>query len=512
MAPLGTFISGVGGDQLPSLATVKEFTIFGAKFPNVVFYVAGNDLGPAVGALGQNLFRVADTEYDLANGAIRIMRPGKECKSIALAYWAKPGSYSEIDINVPTEDDPHVYGYAYVNGKRIKVMFDTGSARSLLSLSAAKSLGITPTSEGVEPAGTSTGVGKHHVENWIAPFHSFKIGEEEIRDTRLLIGDIGSNPAGEEMLLGGDFFLSHRVYVAISRGKLYFTYNGGPVFNLGSDSKSASARSESIAVASGQTIGGAAEPTDAAGFSRRAAVASARHDYASAIADLDRACKLAPTEPRYFRERGMALREDRQYALAAADFDAALKLKPDDVPSLLARASLRAKSDTTADLEAADRYLPKEAPEHLEIGATYERMDLLPAAVLQYSKWIDSHERSDVDMAHALNLRCWARALQGQELEGALADCNGALKAQSGSADLLDSRGLVYLRLGSYDRAMADYDAALAAEPKIAWSHYGRGIARIRTGRTSDGQADIAAAISLSPKIAETAQRHGIVP
>ena len=30
------------------------------------------------------------------------------------------------------------------------------------------------------------------------------------------------------MLLGADFFLSHRIYVANSRDKLYFTYNGGP--------------------------------------------------------------------------------------------------------------------------------------------------------------------------------------------------------------------------------------------------------------------------------------------
>ena len=34
------------------------------------------------------------------------------------------------------------------------------------------------------------------------------------------------------MLIGADFFLSHRIYVASSQKKLYFTYNGGPVFNL----------------------------------------------------------------------------------------------------------------------------------------------------------------------------------------------------------------------------------------------------------------------------------------
>ena len=94
---------------------------------NVPFVVVGNDLGPAVGLLGQNVFRIADTEYDLANGVIRIMRPGPECKSIGLAYWAAGSPFSQIDLERGSPERPHILGYAYVNGIRIKVMFDTGA-------------------------------------------------------------------------------------------------------------------------------------------------------------------------------------------------------------------------------------------------------------------------------------------------------------------------------------------------------------------------------------------------
>ena len=274
MAPIGYYITGVGGDQEPEIATVKEFTLFGLKIPNAVFLVAGNDLwGGAVGLLGQNAFRIADTEYDLANGVIRIMHPG-ECKSVGLAYWARPGSYSEIDITLPTAQHPHIVSHAYLNGKKIEVMFDTGASTSILSLQAAKRAGITPTSEGVVPAGANEGIGQHYIHTWIAPFHSFKIGDEEIRDTRLRIGEISTVSSDAEMLLGADFFLSHRIFVAKGRRKLYFTYNGGPVFNLGAASKTAQAPDESIAVASGQSLGSMAEPTDAASFSRRATAAS----------------------------------------------------------------------------------------------------------------------------------------------------------------------------------------------------------------------------------------------
>jgi predicted aspartyl protease/tetratricopeptide (TPR) repeat protein len=515
MARIGYWVSGVGGSTAPMVATVKEFTIMGGKFPNVPFLVAGNDLGPAVGVIGQNLFHVFDVEYDLANGAIRIMRPGTECKSIGLAYWAQSAPASQIDITLSDPENPHTIGDAYLNGTKIKVMFDTGAGASLLSLEAARKAGITPTSPGVVPLGAASGIGQHYVQTWVAPFQSFKIGDEEIRDIKLRIGNLSGFSNGTEMLLGADFFLSHRVYVANSRSKLYFTYNGGPVFNLGGGPQDAKAPNESIAVASGGSVAGSGEPTDAAAFSRRAALATARREYASAVADLNRACGMAPDNPDYLYQRGMALWGNQQSDLALADFNAALKLKPDDVPALLARAHLRVKSDVaaaTADLEAADRLLAKEAVEHLDIADVYEQADLLPAAVAQFSMWIDTHERTDVRMPNVLNSRCWTRALWGQELDAALADCNGALKLQAENPTFLDSRGLVYLRLGNYDKSIADYSAALAREPKIAWSRYGRGISRLRKGLTMEGQADIAAATELSPKIAETAGKYGVSP
>jgi hypothetical protein len=33
------------------------------------------------------------------------------------------------------------------------------------------------------------------------------------------------------MLLGADFFLAHRVFIAKSEGKVYITYNGGAIFD-----------------------------------------------------------------------------------------------------------------------------------------------------------------------------------------------------------------------------------------------------------------------------------------
>ncbi len=132
-------------------------------------------------------------------------------------------------------------------------------------------------------------------------------------------------------------------------------------------------------------------------------------------------------------------------------------------------------------------------------------------AVDNYDQWILANPK-DERLAFALNGRCWARALANHELELALADCDRALKLRPATADILDSRGMVHLRLGQYAQAIGDYDAALRIQPKIAWAHYGRGVAELKTGRTADGEADLKTAGDISPLVVARATRLGIGP
>ena len=509
----GFFISGVGGDTRAWLTTVRTFTLFGVGFRNVPFVVGGNELEGAAGLLGQNVFRIldADVEYDLAHGAIRLFRT-HDCRKTILAYWAReqPLPVSVVHIEWATRESPHTRSVAFVNGAKIRVMFDTGAWASVLSLAAAERAGVKPGGAGVVAAGQSHGVGQRMAQSWIAPFGSFKIGDEEILNTHLRIGDIGSRDT--DMLIGTDFFLSHRIYVAISQGKLYFTYNGGTVFNLTSQPLAA--------LAGGKAQSGSAEPAppgdepkDAAGFSRRGAAFTARRDYEHAIADLTRACELAPTEPEYFYQRGIAHWANSQPDLAGADFDQALKLKPDHVPALIARARLRLQvgenAPALADLDAAERAAPESSDLRLQMAHLYTRAGGFEHAVTQLDKWIGAHG-GDVQIPEARHARCWARALAGSDLDKALADCNAALKARPGSAPILDSRGVVRLRLGDLDRAIADFDSALTLDPRRSWALYGRGLARSRKGESSAADADIAAAVAITPDIEDRAREYGL--
>jgi tetratricopeptide (TPR) repeat protein len=527
---------GTGGSSRAMYTAVKRFTLANISLSNAEFAVGGSDVGAGtVGLIGQNILRAGDVEYDLANGTIKLWRP-KDCGKSELAYWAGDKPYSVIDIEWASFASPHTKGVAYVNGAKITVMFDTGAAQSVLKLRAAERAGITPDSNGVVQAGYSHGLGRRGVQTWVAPFSSFKIGDEEVRNTRLRFGDISLDTA--DMLIGADFFLSHRVYVASSQRKLYFTYNGGPVFNLNAvplsvqhadepGTATAGTNTPQGPGASGDTTAGgggapsadgtpaAATPTDAADFSRRGTAFAARHDYEHAIADLTRACELGPNEPQYFYQRGMARLGNRQPFQAMTDFDQALKLKPDDVPSLIARSELRLEgrdvSSAAADLDAADRAVPKDADVRLGLAGLYARSGRFESAITQYDLWLPAHYE-DSRRIEAFIGRCRARALLGQDLPKALSDCNDAVRLNPKAPRALDSRGLVRLRMGDFDKSIADYDAALTVAPRFAWSLYGRGLDEVRKGMSSKGQADMAAATALQPAIANEARHFGLNP
>ena len=233
--PNGLTVTGVGGSFKPEVATVKVFTLDNLNLPDVQFLVGGSEVGSgSVGVLGQNLLSKWDVEYDLAKGMIRLLRV-EDCKKSFLAYWLAPGqAYTLLDIGWTSPLEPHTSATAYLNGEKIRVIFDTGAAASMLSRSAAQRAGVRLDAPGVVDSGYSSGIGRGAVKTYIARFDSFKFADgEEIKHARLRIAAVDLNlPAGADMLLGADFFLSHRILVAGSQHKMYFTYNGGPVFNL----------------------------------------------------------------------------------------------------------------------------------------------------------------------------------------------------------------------------------------------------------------------------------------
>jgi predicted aspartyl protease len=247
----GEWALGVGGTTQVEHAHVDEFRIGEASRKDWDLTVAGEHSQEGVDVLlGDDFFQAFDIEFDLAHNAVRLFQPTKDCDRVPLAYWTTTNAASEVWIEPVNGDRPRIMVPVQINGRPVRAMLDSGAALSVLNKPAAASAGVTPETPGVTSAGKSRGLGANTIDTWIGPFQSFVVGDEIVRDTTIRFADMWAGLRFEVqqqqpmMLLGADFLRAHRVLVAHSQRKLYFTYVGGPVFQTGPIAPPAESRQE----------------------------------------------------------------------------------------------------------------------------------------------------------------------------------------------------------------------------------------------------------------------------
>ncbi|MBB6251618.1 aspartyl protease family protein [Nitrospirillum iridis] len=200
----------------------------------LVHVVQNDNFGPDVEMiLGQDIFAQYDVELDFANGAVRFFEP-KGCDGVPLAYWAQ--DYAEAALR-PTLPLGHrdIQVRVSLNERETWALLDTGFTHSSVLLRTAHLANVHEEGADVAAGSEFHGIGKKRVPTWIATFATFTIGEETVRRVRLNVGDFALfgdpdrvNAIG--MFLGADFAKTHRIYVANSQGKVFFTNVGRPVF------------------------------------------------------------------------------------------------------------------------------------------------------------------------------------------------------------------------------------------------------------------------------------------
>ena len=180
-------------------------------------------------------------------------------------------------------------------------LFDTGATTLVI---AGRRPARRRRRRGMKPAGIdATAPAAGPAPAWTAAFDRFELGGEAISNNRLRVADFDIDDA--DMLLGIDFFLSHHIYVSKQQSRMYFTYNGGPVFALNKAATRPAAAAGDPAPAAA-TAADDGRPARAARRGLRPRAATSR----SALADLDRACALDPTT-------AALLRAARRHARAA---------------------------------------------------------------------------------------------------------------------------------------------------------------------------------------------------
>jgi predicted aspartyl protease len=367
---------GVGGESRVYMTRIDELRIGDDVQSNLRVRVTGERPIPGVDfILGDDFLSRVDLEFDYSKGVVRLYQP-RDCKDVSLAYW-DPNA-----LQVPMEPGKNVVLPVSVNGRPALALLDSGASSSVVSVTFAATLGITPQSSGVVESGCSSGIGQGIVHAWVARFDSVSIAGENIRDARLRIGDFlpelssGSN-AHPEVILGTDFLRSHRVLVARSQGKVYFSYAGGLIFPttpaLACEDRPRGGDPKAVLASYDETL--AKNPNDV-----RALVARAR-----------------------LRARG----NDQKGALS--DLDAAIRIEPNNAVALEARAGVRAalgdNSGALADSEAAINNGMRNAQAHVRRGDLWRVQGDYQRALEEY----DEALRLDPNHQGAMDARARAR-------------------------------------------------------------------------------------------------------
>jgi tetratricopeptide (TPR) repeat protein len=499
-------VEGIDGPAYAQLARVEHVRLGGAPFYDQRFLVVDGLGRDVAGVLGRDILGQADAEYDFANGVMRLIRP-KGCGGAdVLSYWTDRPTVLEA---LPGYRGGSLAAAGEVNGARIRVGFDSGSAYSDMTLKAAARAGVTPSSADVSQTRATVGIMGRPAATWSAPFARFDLGTEAVLHTRLRIAQ--ADLAGDDMLLGADFFLAHRIYVSRQQRRIYITYNGGPVFRL----RQAPTVTWSFAggPGDGRSGGDPNAPVDAAGFARRGAASVSRGDIDGAVDDFSRAIALEPQVAALWFDRGAAEAAGGRTEPALADFDAGLKLQPDHPAAQLARAALEFDAGRAAEAEADMTSAAKAAGEDplidLEIAGLYEHAGLWPQSIAAYDRWIAGHARDGL-MADALAGRCRARALSRAELDLAVRDCDAAVRLRKTDGLVLASRSLAHLQRGEPDPAITDADAALSTGDRPFWALEARGLAELAKGLQERAAADLAAAVEADSRQAERVRKLGL--
>jgi len=242
-------------------ALVHDTVIDGVPAKDQLFHILGRrgDFGAPdkVAVLGRDFLRQFDVEFDLARNEINLFKP-QGCKGSDEVYWSD--SYNLLEM---TPNRRGIRVPVTLNGKRIEADLNTTNAYSAVNIATAYELDVTRTTAGgTHVADSHDLLANRAIETWLGRFLSLSLDQETIkpawirfrafsnapRATGVEGRDYGEPETGyarpeldfmagvwrkgseAEISLGVDFLQAHRVLVAYSQDRLYFTYEKGMPF------------------------------------------------------------------------------------------------------------------------------------------------------------------------------------------------------------------------------------------------------------------------------------------
>lgn len=214
-----TVVQGTGGEgRLVPNAIIHSLRIGTVEFGPVSVPVEALPAIPALvpaieGLVGADLLSRYDIEFSVAEGWMAFWSP-------ATATCSGPVGWRYLYRAVPLDITPRKRLMAAVelDGHTLHALIDSGARSTIVSTDAAHMAGVSAATLAGDPGGVAAGLDGHgQVYHWHR-FQSLRVGQEEEKAPVLTVSPVHDTA---DMLLGADWFRTHRVWISYATRSLY---------------------------------------------------------------------------------------------------------------------------------------------------------------------------------------------------------------------------------------------------------------------------------------------------
>lgn len=211
-----SYLEGVAGAKLTDYVVFKNFSLAGMQGHDLMAYTSSMSRG-ADGSLAPDMLKHFDVDVDFFRGKLGLFSPD-HCPG-QVVYWTKTGY---VALPMDLVKDGHIQVRVTIDGKQFDAILDSGARTSLISLSAAKAMGITEKSPDLKPNEDK----EARYKSYEYPFKVLDFDGVTVNQPHLLVVSDNVLPSRIDLLLGIGILRRLHMFISYSEQKLYITSAG----------------------------------------------------------------------------------------------------------------------------------------------------------------------------------------------------------------------------------------------------------------------------------------------
>jgi predicted aspartyl protease len=216
--PVNKPLRGVGGIELNRFAVIDKFSLGRLEGTGIPVWLDPILPRGADGTLSPDMMKRYDVEIDFPRGTLSLFSQ-KHCPG-QVVHWTRSGF---VVLPMEVASNGHIEVPVTVDGKKFTAILDTGAQSSIISLGAARALGITEKSPDLKPLKMSD----PKYRGYDYPFKSLDFDGISVANPRLQIVSDNFLPGMRtDMIVGISILRRLHLYIAYGEEKLYITPAG----------------------------------------------------------------------------------------------------------------------------------------------------------------------------------------------------------------------------------------------------------------------------------------------